>query len=56
MKEYFFLLTAGTSPSVIGLPALAKFSGTWEKVYSLWQHFIIYPNLTLLNLTLLNLT
>ncbi len=26
-------------------PALVKFSGTWEKVYSLWQHFIIHPNM-----------
>jgi hypothetical protein len=25
--------------------ALVKFSGTWEKVYSLWQHFIIHPNM-----------
>jgi hypothetical protein len=25
--------------------SLVKFSGTWEKVYSLWQHFIIHPNI-----------
>jgi hypothetical protein len=25
--------------------ALVKFSGTWEKVYSLWQHFVIHPHM-----------
>jgi hypothetical protein len=25
--------------------ALVKFSCAWEKVYSLWQHFVIHPNM-----------
>ena len=29
----------------LALKALVKFIGTWKKVYSLWQHFIIHPNM-----------